>query len=430
MSSRVWLIAIVGILLAAFGCEAQPQWVHIQLTDSEYPVGEYSIDGDWVAWVGNAGLERSTDIFLFDGKTVRQLSSDNQSNTRPIVSNGYVVWQAGRGYGNVNGLPGHIRMLNIYDGQNVRELRTSVDPASPFDVSGSNIVWIGHNRHQNREVFLFDGKLTHRLTEDDSQEGHPRVSGNSIVWRAWDLHQGLQVYQYREDQSIRQLSEGPWIPHPPHISGDKATWAATPQDGDTQVFFYDGRPARQLTNRGRRHDYPRIDGSNVVWQGFDGNDWEIFLFDGQIARQITNNNHDDTAPRISGNNIVWIGQLTERRESFEIFFYDGSAITRVTNNDVRDGDPIISGSRIVYGRDDNGHGHIMVAVPANDPWAESKPNMVRRLHEGMIGEYRTRKTGTDVSTCSSIHTGGLQGSGSERSEDGQEGRFLQCPCVE
>ena len=83
MPSRLPSIALVAlILIAAIGCEAQPQWVHITLASSEHRIGEYSIDGDWIAWVEKERFGRSPDIFLFDGKTVRQLSSDNQSNTR------------------------------------------------------------------------------------------------------------------------------------------------------------------------------------------------------------------------------------------------------------------------------------------------------------------------------------------------------------
>ena len=52
---------------------------------------------------------------------------------------------------------------------------------------------------------------------------------------------------------------------------------------------------------------PQIYGSNVVWEGYDGNDYEIFLYDGSSTTQLTNNSYDDQNPQIYESNVVWGG---------------------------------------------------------------------------------------------------------------------------
>ena len=378
MPSRLPSIALVAlILIAAIGCEAQPQWVHITLASSEHRIGEYSIDGDWIAWVEKERFGRSPDIFLFDGKTVRQLTNDGEKNTQPHVSDGYVVWQARSEYRDVDGQIKKTRLLKIYDGQAVRELKTSIS-TSMFDVSGRNIVWTASDGEGDSEVLFYDGERTRRLTDNEFHEQYPQISGSNVVWRAPD-GQNWHVYLWREGE-ITRVTDGTIAGGAPKISGERMVWSSQ-VNGSTEVFLYDGQTVRQLTGNGQRHDYPRIDGDAAVWQGFDGNDWEVFLFNGQTVRQITDNQHDDVAPRINDGNVVWLGRFTERREDTEVFLYDGSAITRVTNDYLRNSPATISGSRIVYGRSDGQKRQIMVAVPADDPWVKHKDHIERSPYE-------------------------------------------------
>lgn len=76
----------------------------------------------------------------------------------------------------------------------------------------------------------------------------------------------------------------------------------------------------QLTDDDYPDGYPQVSGSNVVWQGWDGNDYEIFLYDGTTTIQLTDNDCADRPPRVSGSNVVWDGQGTPGGiHAFEIF---------------------------------------------------------------------------------------------------------------
>jgi len=135
----------------------------------------------------------------------------------------------------------------------------------------------------------------------------------------------------------------------PQISGSNVVWEG--EDGnDREIFFWDGDPTSEPINISDNSydDFsPQISGSNVVWEGEDVSvgDQEIFFWDGTTITQVTDNSYDDYNPQISGSNVVWQGSDDS---DYEIFFWDGTTITKVTNNNYNDSSPRISGSNVVW----------------------------------------------------------------------------------
>jgi hypothetical protein len=75
-----------------------------------------------------------------------------------------------------------------------------------------------------------------------------------------------------------------------------------------------------------------ISGNNVVWSGYDGNDYEIYLYDGSSTIQLTDNNsHGRSNPKISGNNLVWAG---DDGTNSEISLYNGSSTIQLSDNNL------------------------------------------------------------------------------------------------
>lgn len=94
----------------------------------------------------------------------------------------------------------------------------------------------------------------------------------------------------------------------PQLSGAYAVWEwEDPNDGDTEIIFYDSEKTIQLTDNTTPDVNPQIFGKRVVWQGWDVNDgdWEIFFYNGCIVQQLTNDAFDDTYPKISDSLIIW-----------------------------------------------------------------------------------------------------------------------------
>jgi hypothetical protein len=156
--------------------------------------------------------------------------------------------------------------------------------------------------------------------------------------------QELSIVKISEDDTLYQLE--------PDISGSNVVWYGRLGGGKSHIFFFDGRETFQLTDDDTSDKWPAVDGSNVVWTCFDGNDYEICLWDGDSITQITNNDEPDQWPDISGSNVVWVHEEwpdpTNNGNGFEIYMWDGSTTTRITNNSLRDDDPAISGSGVVW----------------------------------------------------------------------------------
>jgi hypothetical protein len=72
----------------------------------------------------------------------------------------------------------------------------------------------------------------------------------------------------------------------------------------------------QITHNTHEDRIPTISGTNVVWHGWDGDDYEIYSWNGAAIAQITDNTTTDYTPTISGSNVVWYGDADG---DFEIF---------------------------------------------------------------------------------------------------------------
>ncbi|MEB3189974.1 MAG: Calx-beta domain-containing protein [Snowella sp.] len=134
------------------------------------------------------------------------------------------------------------------------------------------------------------------------------------------------------------------------ISGNNAAWRI-----DDDIYFYNGTTATKVTNaeQSRQNQKIVLDGSNLVWLGYDGRDWEIYRYNGTSVTQLTDNNtsYEDT-PRISGNNIFWQGYDSVGND-YEIYLYNGTTTVNLSNNtNYYDYAPSISGNRVVWTSND------------------------------------------------------------------------------
>ena len=128
---------------------------------------------------------------------------------------------------------------------------------------GRRVVWYGLEG-PDMEIFLYDGRQTTQLTDNNYDEWSPQIDGRRVVWNGRD-------------------------------------------GNDRDIYLYDRREIIQLTDNDYDDLYPQIDGRHVVWQVYDGNDWEIFYYDIKkgITTQVTRNNDEDESPHVSRNGIVW-----------------------------------------------------------------------------------------------------------------------------
>jgi len=130
---------------------------------------------------------------------------------------------------------------------------------------------------------------------------------------------------------------------------------------------------------------PDMQGNDLVFQAWDGNDYEIFIyhFDTEIMEQITNNQFDDISPVVWGGEVAWIAHPTVNAE---IFFIRDGVIRKISDGTEDNGAPSIWQGRVVWqGYDDTDleiyyfNGRRAIKLTSNT-WDDMLP----QIHSGLI----------------------------------------------
>jgi hypothetical protein len=172
---------------------------------------------------------------------------------------------------------------------------TAMDDHFPR-ISGTSLVWAGEKvgpAQNDWEVFYHDlsTHVTTRITNDDALPGPNRpndtyvqVDGKRMVWTRG--YGGTETEVFLCDMSsgspvITQITNDLHGDSDPRISGNNIVWVKDANDLGTnyEIYMYNITQARtwRLTNNGNRNDWHAdIDGMNVVWSGFDGQDFDIY----------------------------------------------------------------------------------------------------------------------------------------------------------
>jgi hypothetical protein len=121
---------------------------------------------------------------------------------------------------------------------------------------------------------------------------------------------------------------------------------------DYEIYLYSDGNITQITDNSFYDLLPQINADrDVVWYGFDGNDNEIYLYSNGDIIQISDNAYSDYNPQINADgDVVWYG--FDGNDS-EIYLYSDGNIIQITDNTFSDVGPQINASGFVvwYGND-------------------------------------------------------------------------------
>jgi hypothetical protein len=100
--------------------------------------------------------------------------------------------------------------------------------------------------------------------------------------------------------------------------------------------------------------YPQVDGSRVVWQAFDGEDFDIYTWTPEGGKvKISDNEHNDLYPQVSGDRVVW--QTYDGNDYGIATWTPTGGLVQLTSDSYDDCAPQVSGDRVVWiGMDDTG----------------------------------------------------------------------------
>ena len=316
ITAKSLLVAAVAGLLHANASLG----VIVQLTQNNVDDLEPSLWGTQIVWQQHDGNDAETilqnGLSFGDPQTV--LTNDSFHDTEPSLNGSVAAWQS---------WDGTDWEIHTWNGSSVVALTNDVNSDVNPNVSGdgNNIVvwerWDG----TDTEVMINSGGGNVALTANSGADAEPSVYGASVVWQS------------------------------------SSTSAPTASITDFDVMLYDGSSTTNLTSSQSttNHTNAAIFGSNVIWQGWDGNDWEIFLYNGSTISRLTNNSVDEVNAVISGNYIAWEGFDGNDTEIFRYSISSGTT-EQITNNLAADGLPTLAGQTLAWHGNEDGDWEIYV----------------------------------------------------------------------
>ena len=193
---------------------------------------------------------------------------------------------------------------------------------------------------------------------DDDGDGYTENQGdcddtdNSINPGAYEACDGIDnncdgiiddIFHFK--YTITQITNNSYNDEGPYLNNSgEVVWSG--YDGnDFEIYLYSDTTVTQITNNSYDDRNPQInDAGNIVWDGYDGNDYEIFQYNGSTISQITNTSFDCKWPQINVNGeIVW---HCFDGNDYEIFHYDGT-VNQLTNNSIHELHPDINSSGLI-----------------------------------------------------------------------------------
>jgi len=130
---------------------------------------------------------------------------------------------------------------------------------------------------------------------------------------------------------------------------------------------------------------PDVHGNELVFQGWDGDDYEIYLyrFDADKLEQLTNNQFDDVSPVVWEGRVAWVAHPTV---TAEIFYMADGVIRKISEGTEDNTAPSIWGERVVWqGYDDTDleiyyfNGRRTIKLTSNT-WDDMAP----KIRDGLI----------------------------------------------
>jgi len=191
------VMAVMFVVLVAPNPVEADNWTIIQLSNDNYEnyqsCAVSGVNVDWDGWDGH-----DTEIFLYDGIKVTQLTDNEYGDYRPQISGSNVVWSGGDG-------DDHDYEIFLYDGTSITQLtHNDYDDEDP-QISGSNVAWFAL-QDGDAEIFFYDGAAVTQLTDNDYDDHSARISGSTVAWTGM-LAAGDETFVAFPDADGDQVSD-------------------------------------------------------------------------------------------------------------------------------------------------------------------------------------------------------------------------------
>lgn len=192
-------------------------------------------------------------------------------------------------------------------------------------------------------IALWENGAFTRITPANVGCHLPVVSDSAVValcTRGWPYGYELLAWD-RASSTLSQLTTNFFYVQSPRLSGSKLVYQSW--DGnDNEIFLLDlaSGELTQITDNTFDDSDPDIDGDTVAWVAHPVTTGEIFAWTDGVMRKLSQNSIENACPRVWNGRVVWQGVPSDG-DTFDIFYNDGSRTVKLTSNIWDDRNPVI-----------------------------------------------------------------------------------------
>ena len=240
------------------------------------------IHKDIITWDDGGGSSSEVSFYDIGLNILNQMTNNIVTDIDPNVHDGIIVWQTEEYHQDDE--------IAMYNNNVVKQITFNDDRDEDPVTNGQYVVWNTYDG-DDYEIYMYDiaNDKTIQITDDDKYHHDPAISGNYIVWdRNLDFNSEIQVYEISTGNRW-EINTPNMDDFEPVIEGNLVVWSSYDSTYDIKIKAYDlssgimktydpnFTTASMRTMHGQSYK-PAIDSDyNIVWFGWDGNDWEIYL---------------------------------------------------------------------------------------------------------------------------------------------------------
>lgn len=335
-----------------------------------------------------------------DGYPVTRITNTAAVDEDPLVQEGIVYWASSESDSDFWDL-----MMFDTTTPNARPepIAVAVDSWSSeppvFHVESNYIVWQAHDG-SDYEIFLFDGSIIRKLTDDANDDRNPRVHDGHVVWQSRPFRNSDWEIMLFDENGIRPLTSNSYDDAYPQIADDVIAWQGNVGGADSEIFYqhrFDDAPTRITNNsvpdfmgdtscagsQSGCRPQVQVTPTRIVWRSdvnggsVGSEEFWYYDIDQQESHKLFVSGSLSFDPVASDSFIawqsidfnivktpdgVWQGQ---EADSYNIFVYDGVSVRQLTDYGIGDFRfaefPWAMGDRLIWHQDaPNGQIEIMV----------------------------------------------------------------------
>lgn len=166
------------------------------LTAYTSPPSNLTIVGSDVIWSQSDGTDM--EIFIEDGTTLNQLTTNDYDDTEPRAFGSHIVWQ--------QQIAGGTTEIMYYDGATVsRMTNNAVNDSHPV-ISGNSVAWIRDNGATD-QIWFHDGLEAKAVANNSLNATRVEISNSKMAWQAEVSSGEFELFAARQTYTADDVSK-------------------------------------------------------------------------------------------------------------------------------------------------------------------------------------------------------------------------------